>query len=81
MLLNVSMFEYVLLLAHTYVCIFVYVLAFIFTYLHIFLLSVDGKELDKGKVGEKRRVSEGGGNDLLQSDFFLSNFMVAEGLF
>ena len=53
---------------------FVYVLSCIFTYVHLFPLSVGGNEF------EKRRVGEGGGNGLLQSDF-LSNFMVAKGLF
>ena len=45
-------------------------------------MSVGGKEWYKGRECEKRRVGEGGGNGLLQSDFlFLSNFMVAKGLF
>ena len=73
MLLNVSMFVYVLLLI-TYVCMFAYVLADIFTDSHIFPLSVSGKEC------EKRRVEEGRGNRLIQSEF-LFNFMVAKGLF
>ena len=82
MLLNVSMFVYVLLLARIYVRMFVCVLACIFIYLHIFLLSVGGKEWDKGRECKKRRISEGGGNGLLQSEFLLlSNFMVVKGLF
>ena len=44
-------------------------------YLYIFPLSVGGKEWDK------ERECEGGGNELLQSEFlFLSNLMVAKGL-
>ena len=80
--MNVSMFVYVLFLARTYVHMFVYVLICIFTYLHISPLSTGGKEWDKGRECEERKVVEGGGNGLLQSEFlFLSNFMVAKGLF
>ena len=62
MLLNVTMFVYVMLLARTYVRIFVYVLACIFTYLHIFLLSVGGKEWDQERECKQRTVCEGGRN-------------------
>ena len=76
MSLIVSMLVYVLLL----VCMFVYALACIF--LHIYTLSVGGKEWDKRRECEKRRVGKSGGNWLLQSDFlFLSNFMGGKGLF
>ena len=67
------MFVYVLLLARIYECM---------AYLHIFPLSIGGKEWDKGRECTKRRVGEGRGNGLLQSEFrFLSNFVVAKGLF
>ena len=80
------MFVYVLSLARTYVRMFVYLLACIFTYLHIFPLSVGGKELWEervvGRESENRRVGEGGGKWLLQSEFlFLSKFIVGKGLF
>ena len=76
------MFVYVLLLTLTYIRMFAYVLTWILTYLHIFPLLVDEKEWGEGREFEKRKVDEGGENWLLRSDFlFLSNFMVAKGLF
>ena len=82
MLLNVSMFMFVLLLVCIYVCMFVYVLACIFIYIHVFPLSVCRKGRDKERECEMRRVGARGGNGFLQSEFlFLSNFMVAKGLF
>ena len=75
------MFVYVLLLPRMYVCMFVYVLAGIFTYLYIFPLPIGGKRRGT-KEESMRRMSEGGGNGLWQSEFlFLSNLMVAKGLF
>ena len=68
-LLNVSIFAYVLLLAGTYICMFAYVLAYIFTYIHIFSLFVDGKGWDKGKDCEKGNEWVRWGNGLLQSEF------------
>ena len=65
---------FVLLLVHTYVRIFVYVLACIFTYLEIFPLIVGGKEWDKGRESEKRRVREGGREEEMEccnQNFFL----------
>ena len=52
MCLNARMFVSVLLLACTHVRMFVSLLVCIFTYLHIFLLSVCGKEWDKGREYE-----------------------------
>ena len=70
-LLDVTMFVYVLLLTRTYIRIFAYILACIFTYIHIFLLSVVGKGCDEGRECEKGRVDKDGmGNGLLQSEGF-----------
>ena len=67
--LNVSVFGYVHLLARTYRCMFAYILACIFTYIHIFSLFVVGKREDEGRGWEKRRVGEERvGNGVLQSE-------------
>ena len=83
MLLNVSMFMYVLLLTR----ISAYILACNFTHMHILPLSIVGNGRDEGREYKKQRVSEEGvGNGLLQSEWFLfflilNNFMMANGLF
>ena len=55
-LLNGSMFMYVLLLVNTNIRMFAYVMVCIFTYLLIFPLSVGGKEWYEGRECEKGRV-------------------------
>ena len=76
------MLAYVLLFVCTYIRMFEYVLACILTYFHLFPLSIGGKGCDDGRKCKKGRMGEGWGNGLLQSEFlFLSNFIVAKGLF
>ena len=86
LLLNVSSFVYVKLLACTRIHMFACILVCNFSYVHIFLLSVNGNGWDKGIECEVVKVdNEEVGNGLLQSPrlslLILSNFLIAKGLF
>ena len=58
MRLDVSVFVYVLLLAHTYIRISAYIRPRTFIYIQIFLLPVGGKGQGRGRECEKGRVGE-----------------------